>query len=101
MLRICEMTENPSFNCNFLGRLFGGIEMTRDFGEFLIILSAYFDITDDLFLVDDGRDVRPHYNSLRHGFRTILNQEGVRGFYKGVTPNVAGAGTAWGFYFLL
>lgn len=52
------------------------------------------------FAVDDGQTKRPHYSSLRHAVRVILNQEGVRGFYKGVTPNVAGAGSAWGLYFL-
>ncbi|TRY72311.1 hypothetical protein TCAL_05380 [Tigriopus californicus] len=55
------------------------------------------------FAVDDGKSIekhRPQYSSLRHAFRSIFQQEGVRGLYKGVTPNVAGAGTAWGFYFL-
>ena len=52
-------------------------------------------------LVDDGQTKRPHYSSLRHAVKVILHQEGVRGFYKGVTPNVAGAGSAWGLYFLL
>lgn len=54
------------------------------------------------FAVDDGRSaVRPAYHGLWHGFKAIFRQEGIRGLYKGVTPNVAGAGTAWGFYFLL
>jgi len=52
------------------------------------------------FAVDDGQTKRPHYTSLRHAVKVILNQEGVRGFYKGITPNVAGAGSAWGLYFL-
>eukprot|EP00095_Tigriopus_kingsejongensis_P007993 maker-scaffold269_size230758-snap-gene-0.27 protein:Tk07993 transcript:maker-scaffold269_size230758-snap-gene-0.27-mRNA-1 annotation:"GI19815" len=55
------------------------------------------------FAVDDGHSAaqqRPQYTSLRHAFTSIFQQEGVRGLYRGVTPNVAGAGTAWGFYFL-
>jgi solute carrier family 25 folate transporter 32 len=52
------------------------------------------------FAVDDGQTSRPQYTGLRHACRSIFKQEGVKGFYKGVTPNVAGAGTAWGFYFL-
>ena len=44
---------------------------------------------------------RPSYNGLRHALHSIFKQEGVKGLYKGVAPNVAGAGTAWGFYFLL
>lgn len=53
------------------------------------------------FAVDDGKvDSRPQYSGLRQAFSTIFRQEGLRGLYRGVTPNVAGAGTAWGFYFL-
>lgn len=54
------------------------------------------------FAVDDGKAAanRPHYNGLGHAFTSIFKQEGVKGLYKGVTPNVAGAGTSWGFYFL-
>ena len=54
------------------------------------------------FAVDDGKvGGRPHYTGLRSAFKDILRQEGTRGLYKGVTPNVAGAGTSWGLYFLL
>lgn len=53
------------------------------------------------FAVDDGKvGSRPQYSGLRSAFSTIFRSEGVKGLYKGVTPNVAGAGTAWGFYFL-
>ena len=54
------------------------------------------------FAVDDGKAVdRPSYTNLRHAFKSIYKQEGFRGFYKGVTPNVVGGGTSWGLYFLL
>ena len=54
------------------------------------------------FAVDDGKFAeRPKYSNLTNAFVTICRKEGVRGLYKGVSPNVAGAGTSWGFYFLL
>ena len=55
------------------------------------------------FAVDDGKalSTRPQYNGLFHAVKSIFKEEGFRGFYKGVTPNVSGAGAAWGFYFLL
>jgi solute carrier family 25 folate transporter 32 len=28
-----------------------------------------------------------------------VKTDGVRGLYAGMSPNVVGAGTAWGFYF--
>ena len=31
---------------------------------------------------------------------SIVRGEGLRGLYQGLTPNVIGAGSAWGFYFL-
>lgn len=54
-----------------------------------------------VFLVNDGRTPVPQYHSLRNAVMTIFQQEGVKGLYKGVTPNVWGSGSAWGFYFLL
>ncbi len=39
-------------------------------------------------------------SGISKAFHSIFRNEGVRGLYKGVTPNVAGAGSAWGFYFL-
>lgn len=60
-------------------------------------LSVFFSV-----LVNDGRQSAiPQYRSLTGAFVTIFRQEGVRGLYKGVTPNVWGSGSAWGFYFLL
>ncbi len=53
-------------------------------------------------LVDDGKSPgRPHYLSLRHALRSIVQEEGFTGLYKGITPNLTGSGTAWGLYFLL
>lgn len=52
------------------------------------------------FAVSDGSSKIPQYSSLTSAFRTVLKQEGVRGLYKGVAPNVWGSGSAWGCYFL-
>ncbi|XP_022187680.1 mitochondrial folate transporter/carrier [Nilaparvata lugens] len=52
------------------------------------------------FAVSDGRTSVPQYNGMRSALSTIMKQEGFKGFYKGVTPNVWGSGSAWGFYFL-
>ncbi|KAF6212756.1 hypothetical protein GE061_010464 [Apolygus lucorum] len=52
------------------------------------------------FAVSDGRSPTPQYHGLRNAVSTIFREEGLRGLYKGVTPNVWGSGSAWGFYFL-
>ncbi|XP_019869473.1 mitochondrial folate transporter/carrier isoform X1 [Aethina tumida] len=52
------------------------------------------------FAVNDGRTALPQYSSLTSAFYTIVKQEGVKGLYRGVTPNVWGSGSSWGFYFL-
>ncbi|XP_041975118.1 mitochondrial folate transporter/carrier [Aricia agestis] len=53
------------------------------------------------FAVNDGRTATvPRYDGLSSAFVTIVKKEGVRGLYRGVTPNVWGSGSAWGFYFL-
>lgn len=53
------------------------------------------------FTVNDGRNAIPSYAGLGNAVTTIFRQEGIKGLYKGVTPNVWGSGSAWGFYFLL
>lgn len=54
------------------------------------------------FLVNDGQtNTTPQYKGLRNAVSTIFQQEGARGLYRGVTPNIWGSGSAWGFYFLL
>lgn len=52
------------------------------------------------FAVNDGRVAAPQYRGLSSAFVTIFRQEGLKGLYKGVTPNAWGSGSAWGFYFL-
>ncbi|XP_039954007.1 mitochondrial folate transporter/carrier [Bactrocera neohumeralis] len=53
------------------------------------------------FAVNDGRTTTvPQYSSLSSAFSTIFRQEGFRGLYKGVTPNIWGSGSSWGLYFM-
>ena len=57
-----------------------------------------------LLAVNEGPSVaakRPQYHGVMNALSTIGRQEGVRGLYRGVTPNVWGAGASWGLYFLL
>lgn len=43
--------------------------------------------------------VTPKYTGILNAFTTIIREESVRGLYRGVTPNLAGAGASWGLYF--
>lgn len=58
------------------------------------------DLIKTRFAVHDGRSVAlPKYGGIWHALTTIGKQEGLRGLYRGVTPNLWGSGTAWGLYF--
>lgn len=53
------------------------------------------------FAVSDGAtSAKPHYTGLMQAMVQIFRHEGIKGLYRGVTPNVWGAGSAWGLYFL-
>lgn len=52
--------------------------------------------------VSDGQlSIRPQYSGLYDAVCSITRSEGIRGLYRGVAPNVCGAGFAWGSYFFL
>lgn len=53
------------------------------------------------YTVSDGLELRPKYRGLVHCMKSVWAEEGLRGLYQGVTPNVWGAGASWGLYFLL
>ncbi|KAG7248602.1 hypothetical protein CRUP_013764, partial [Coryphaenoides rupestris] len=59
------------------------------------------DLVKVRFAVSDGLDLRPKYNGIMHCIRSVWLQEGLRGLYQGVTPNIWGAGASWGLYFFL
>lgn len=52
-------------------------------------------------VVSDGLDLRPKYSGIMHCMKSVWQQEGLRGLYQGVTPNIWGAGASWGLYFFL
>ena len=55
-----------------------------------------------LLVVSDGQvSIRPQYNGLLDAIASISRAEGMKGLYRGVAPNVWGAGCAWGSYFCL
>jgi len=43
---------------------------------------------------------RPQYHGMLHAFRSIAKSDGLAGLYAGISPNLVGAGAAWGLYFL-
>lgn len=57
------------------------------------------DLVKIRFAVSDGLDLRPKYTGMVHCMRSVWQQEGIRGLYQGVTPNIWGAGASWGLYF--
>jgi len=61
----------------------------------LDLLKIRFAVNEDQWRL--SRSSRPSY--LPTAVK-IVRAEGVRGLYQGLTPNVIGAGSAWGFYFL-
>lgn len=59
-----------------------------------------FDLLKIRLAVNDGAvSSRPQYRGFLNAVATIFRQEGIVGFYRGVTPNCLGAGASWGFYF--
>ncbi|XP_066584777.1 solute carrier family 25 member 32 [Prorops nasuta] len=53
------------------------------------------------FAVNDGQTKSiPKYDGLKSAVKEILRSEGIRGLYRGVTPNILGSGSSWGLYFL-
>ncbi|XP_023343345.1 mitochondrial folate transporter/carrier [Eurytemora carolleeae] len=58
------------------------------------------DVLKIRFAVSDGKTgIRPSYGGIKHAVSSIVKSEGVRGMYAGMSPNLVGAGAAWGFYF--
>ncbi|KAM7308827.1 mitochondrial folate transporter/carrier [Ixodes scapularis] len=59
-----------------------------------------FDLLKIRLAVNDGIvSSRPQYRGFLHAIRTIFKEEGLIGFYRGVSPNCLGAGASWGLYF--
>ncbi|XP_069477569.1 solute carrier family 25 member 32 [Ambystoma mexicanum] len=77
---------------NLLAGLSGGLVST-------LVLHP-LDLVKIRFAVSDGLELRPKYNGILHCMATVWRNEGLRGLYQGVTPNMWGAGASWGLYFL-
>ncbi|KAK0087878.1 hypothetical protein PV325_013867 [Microctonus aethiopoides] len=68
----------------------------------LDLIKIRFAVINTLLLstVNDGvSKTAPQYSGLRNAIKEIVRVEGLRGLYRGVTPNVLGSGSSWGFYF--
>ncbi|KAJ0000101.1 hypothetical protein NQD34_011943 [Periophthalmus magnuspinnatus] len=76
---------------NLIAGLSGGVVST-------LVLHP-LDLVKIRFAVSDGLELRPKYSGIFHCMRSVWMQEGLRGLYQGVTPNVWGAGASWGLYF--
>ncbi|XP_067093932.1 solute carrier family 25 member 32-like [Osmerus mordax] len=76
---------------NLAAGLSGGVVST--------LLLHPLDLVKIRFAVSDGLNLRPKYDGIIHCMRSVLQQEGIRGLYQGVTPNIWGAGASWGLYF--
>uniref|UniRef100_A0A3Q3L2U5 Solute carrier family 25 member 32 n=1 Tax=Labrus bergylta TaxID=56723 RepID=A0A3Q3L2U5_9LABR len=77
---------------NLVAGLSGGVVST-------LVLHP-LDLVKIRFAVSDGLMLRPKYSGIMHCMKSVWQQEGLRGLYQGVTPNVWGAGASWGLYFL-
>lgn len=76
---------------NLIAGLSGGVVST-------LVLHP-LDLVKIRFAVSDGLELRPKYSGMVHCMKSVWQQEGLRGLYQGVTPNVWGAGASWGLYF--
>uniref|UniRef100_A0A1A7Y489 Solute carrier family 25 member 32 n=1 Tax=Iconisemion striatum TaxID=60296 RepID=A0A1A7Y489_9TELE len=76
---------------NLLAGLSGGVVST-------LVLHP-LDLVKIRFAVSDGLELRPKYSGMFQCMKSVWHQEGLRGLYQGVTPNVWGAGASWGLYF--
>lgn len=57
------------------------------------------DLVKIRFSVSDGLTSRPRYASMWQCATAVWKADGIRGLYRGMTPNVVGNGASWGLYF--
>ncbi|XP_070172570.1 solute carrier family 25 member 32 [Polyergus mexicanus] len=89
--RQLNVLNNFKYEC-FVAGISGGVVST--------LMLHPLDLIKIRFAVNDGQtNAGPRYNGLRSAMVQIVKTEGVRGLYRGVTPNVLGSGSSWGFYF--
>ncbi|XP_051164565.1 mitochondrial folate transporter/carrier [Leptopilina boulardi] len=86
------MNKSKMFNYeHFVAGLSGGTIST--------MLLHPLDLLKIRFAVNDGmiRTI-PKYGGLVSGIQDIVKTEGIRGLYRGVSPNMLGSGASWGLY---
>ncbi|CAD6234089.1 GSCOCG00007541001-RA-CDS [Cotesia congregata] len=77
---------------HFVAGISGGVVST--------LMLHPLDLIKIRFAVNDGlTKTAPQYTGLRNALTEIVKSDGVRGLYRGVTPNVLGSGSSWGLYF--
>lgn len=65
----------------------------------LDLIKVRFQVNEGVAVSDVAKS-RPQYRGVVHALMSIAREQGIRGLYQGVTPNVWGAGASWGLYFL-
>ena len=75
--------------------------VNTDLGSRVFNVALFASVNEGVALQKTVVPDRPQYRGILDAFVTIHRKEGVRGLYRGVTPNVWGAGASWGLYFLL
>lgn len=68
-------------------------------GTFATLILHPLDVIKIRFAVHDGIHGTPKYTGILNALKTIYKVEGFKGLYRGVTPNLCGAGASWGLYF--
>jgi len=58
-----------------------------------------FDLVRNRQAVADGDVKRPSYKNQRSIIRSVVQNDGIRALWRGVTPSIIGAGLSWGLYF--
>ncbi|XP_066957835.1 solute carrier family 25 member 32 [Macrobrachium rosenbergii] len=95
------MSRSKNFRNPFAGVRYEHLVAGVSGGVASTLILHPLDLLKIRFAVSDGSaSSKPHYTGLTQAIAQIFRHEGIRGLYRGVTPNVWGAGSAWGLYFL-
>ncbi|XP_047482016.1 mitochondrial folate transporter/carrier-like [Penaeus chinensis] len=96
------MSRSKKYNNPFAGVRYEHLVAGVSGGVASTLILHPLDLLKIRFAVSDtsATAAKPHYTGLTQALGQILRHEGIKGLYRGVTPNVWGAGSAWGLYFL-
>ncbi|VDN53265.1 unnamed protein product [Dracunculus medinensis] len=76
---------------HFIGGFAGGIAST--------LVCHPLDLLKIRFSANEGKRCRPQYSGYLDAVKNIYRVEGLRGLYRGLSPNLTGAALSYGFYF--